>query len=310
MTSARAPGKIILFGEHAVVYGRPAIAAPVDQIQVTVRVTGLPEHQSGVRVRSPLMGIDSELGEFDGDDPLAAALYLILEETQTEDPALQIQIESDIPIASGLGSGAAVTIALARALGEHLNRPLSLEQQSRIGYKVDRLHHGTPSGIDNTVITYGEPIYFVKGQEPQPIKAAAVVPLVIAISSRPSPTSESVALVRERWLEDRPAYEDMFDAIGHVVDSAREDLQSGKLPELGTAMNANHRLLQRLGVSTPELDTLTGAARAAGADGAKLSGGGLGGNVIALVADGKTADVADAFQRAGAVRTIETRLRA
>jgi mevalonate kinase len=90
---------------------------------------------------------------------------------------IQIHIESYIPIASGLGSGAAVTLALARALSEHFHHPLSVQDQSRIAYKIDRLHHGTPSGIDNTVIAHGLPIYFVKGQQPQPIQVGAELPL-------------------------------------------------------------------------------------------------------------------------------------
>lgn len=309
MTTASAPGKIILFGEHAVVYGRPAIAVPVALIRVTVEVTDLPQGHAGVRIRSQMVAVDADLDELDLQHPLAFAVSQIFAAIEVDDAAVRIDIDSTIPMASGLGSGAAVTVALARALGEHFQRPISPERQSRIAFQVDRLHHGTPSGIDNTVIALEQPIYFVKGEDPLAFRVAVEVPLVIADSGHPSPTSESVGLVRERWLEDRPAYEDMFDAIAHVVDAARQHLEQGDIGALGPAMNANHRLLQRLGVSTPELDTLIASARAAGADGAKLSGGGLGGNIIALAADGDTAGLANVLRRAGAVNTIETRLR-
>lgn len=306
MTSGRASGKIILFGEHAVVYGQPAIAVPVAQVAVQVHVTPARDRRSGIWLRSPEVQLDSSLADLPADHPVKAGLQLIFEKLDVEPAALDIEIESTIPIAAGLGSGAAVTIALARALGAHHERPLSRDDQSRIAFEVDRLHHGTPSGIDNTVIALGQPIYFVKGQDPSPFQVGVPVPLVIADSGIPSPTSEAVALVRERWLNNRLASEDIFDAIGHISKSARRQIAAGEIESLGPAMNANHRLLQRLGVSTAELDTLVAAARAAGAHGAKLSGAGLGGNVIALSDPDDVGDISGAFLSAGAVSTIST----
>lgn len=309
MTTASAPGKIILFGEHSVVYGRPAIAIPVDLVRVAATVTDLADGRPRVHVRSRMVGVDAELAELAPDDPLAAAITEILHSLGVNGPRVEIEIDSAIPMAAGLGSGAAVTIALARALSEHFGQPFPAEEASRIAFLVDRIHHGTPSGIDNTVIAYEQPIYFVKDQDPVPFRVAAEVPLVIADSGISSPTAESVALVRSRWLGDRPAVEAMFHSIAQIVDSARVGLESGDVAAVGPVMNANQRILQQLGVSTPQLDALIATARAAGADGAKLSGGGLGGNIIALVASGSRSEVAQALREAGAVNTIETSLR-
>lgn len=309
--TATAPGKIILFGEHAVVYGRPAIAAPVTQVRVRATVQAAPRQAPGtLRIQAAEVGLDAELGELAPDHPIATVVRLLLERLKMERmPAGKLKISSTIPVAAGLGSGAAVSVAVLRALGAYLGQPLEDEVVSELAYEVEKLHHGTPSGIDNTVITYARPVFFVRGQPIQTITVGRAFTVVIGDTGIASPTAVSVGDVRKAWQKDKKIYEDYFEAMGSLVDSARQMIEIGLLEPLGPLMDANHGLLRKIGVSSAELDRLVLAARQAGAWGAKLSGGGRGGNMIALVPPESAPHVATALERAGAVRTIVTQIK-
>lgn len=311
MTLASAPGKIILFGEHAVVYGRPAIAVPVRQVRATAEVTDLPSATPGqIRLEAPDIGFTAWLHEA-RDHPLARIVQLSLIELDvTDPPPLRVRVTSTIPVAAGLGSGAAVSVAVARALGEHLDHPFPPERLSALAYEIEKLHHGTPSGIDNTVVAFERPVYFVRGEVPTPMDIPAPFHIVIADSGIPSPTAVAVDQVRRRWQTDRQATERLFDAIGLTTRKARGAIAAGRVMELGPLLDANQTLLEALGVSTPALQNLLSAARASGAQGAKLSGAGLGGNMIALVDPDHADAVESALAGAGAVRTILTEVQA
>lgn len=217
-------------------------------------------------------------------------------------------LRSELPIAGGLGSGAAVSAALMRAIFQWAGRFPDPELISALVYEVEKLHHGTPSGIDNTVIAYERPIRFVRGQPPVFLSIARPFTLIIADSGIPSPTRETVAAVRAGWERERERYERLFDAIAALVQEAEACLASGRIEELGPLMDANHRLLGELGVSSPILDDLARAARGAGALGAKLTGGGRGGNLIALVRPEQAETVARALRAAGARATYRTEI--
>lgn len=214
MTAGHAPGKIILFGEHAVVYGRPAIAVPLAQVQATAEVTQIEDApRSRVRIEAPDVGVSCWLHECSQDDPLSKIVRLTLAEIGVgEFPALKVVVRSDIPIAGGLGSGAAVSVAIARGLSKHLNTPLALERQSALAFEVEKLHHGTPSGIDNTVVTYNQPVYFVQGRAPEPFRIGRPFSLAIGVSDMPAPTATAVTMVREGWLKDGERFENLFDS--------------------------------------------------------------------------------------------------
>lgn len=307
MSSASAPGKIILFGEHAVVYGRPALAVPVRQVQATAEVEA--SSRSGVWIAAPDIGLASELAQLASDQPLAAAVRGVFSALGIAGfPAIQIRISSSIPVASGLGSGAAVSVALIRALSAHLGQPLSDEQVSALTFEIEKLHHGTPSGIDNTVVTYARPVYFVKGQPPETFKVGAPFTIVIGDTGVAASTKAVVSDVRQLWQTAPRHWEDVFDRVGKIARQARAAIESGDLSALGPLMDANQALLQIMSVSSPELERLLSAARAAGAQGAKLSGGGRGGNMIALAAKEKAPAVAEALLSAGAKRTIITQV--
>ena len=309
VTTATAPGKIILLGEHAVVYTRPAIAAPVWQTVATATVRdGTPG--SGCVIVAHDLGETVRVAEQGDAHPLALVTRLALAELGCEcEPDWCIDLHSTIPIASGLGSGAALSTALVRALFAHAGQPAGPDQVSRIVYQSERIYHGTPSGIDNTVIAHGIPIWFVRGAAPEPFTPAAPFTIAIADSGIRSPTKETVGDVRRGWEANPQPYEATFDAIAACVRQARAAIATGDLPALGALMNENHALLTTLGVSSEPLDRFVAAARGAGALGAKLSGGGRGGNVIALVTEATRAAVDAALLAAGAVRVIVTTIR-
>lgn len=364
MATASAPGKIILFGEHAVVYGRPALAVPVMQVHADARADFVTEKRMGetdalatnlvlglqleadsttnftaasqvetdfpansysktdkflenwadaILVNAPDIGLFSPLSALLADQtphPLAAVIQKTLQHLDiARPPVFTVTIRSTIPIASGLGSGAAVSVAVIRALAGLFERALSDEQVSQITYEIEKLHHGTPSGIDNTVIAYAKPVHFVRGQPIQTFSVGQPFTLVIADTGQAAPTKESVGDVRKLWEPDKSRWEAVFDKVGKIVVAAKKAIGSGEIASLGPLMDANQALLQEMTVSSSELDRLVLAAKTAGADGAKLSGGGRGGNMIALVQPERAESVTSALKAAGAKNTIVTTIK-
>lgn len=305
MTSASAPGKIILFGEHAVVYGRPALAVPVIQVHADVEITD--RDSAGIWIDAPDIDLHAELNTLPSDHPLASVIHnLFFLSRISPFPKLNIKITSTIPVASGMGSGAAVTVALTRALSDHLHYSMDDEQVNAFAYEIEKLYHGIPSGIDNTVVTYAQPVYFIKGQPIETFTVGTPFTIVIGDTGISAPTKESVGDVRKLWEANKTKWEKVFAEIEDISFSARHVIREGWVKMLGSLMDENHALLQELTVSSTELDQLISAARKAGALGAKLSGGGRGGNMIALVEVDQAEAVTQSLIEAGAKRTIIT----
>ncbi|MBN1303853.1 MAG: mevalonate kinase [Anaerolineales bacterium] len=306
MLSSFAPGKIILFGEHAVVYGQPALAVPVTQLSARVDIEDSPDEQTWID--APDIGVTATLEDLRRDThPLAFVIGVIYNSLGARRfLPIRIRITSTIPIASGLGSGTAVSIALIRALATTIGLPVSNEQVNTIAFEAERVYHGAPSGIDNTVITYSQPIYFIKGQPPETFQAREAFTIAIADTGIPAPTRDAVADVRRMWQQKPEQWEAVFTRVGGIARAAREKIESGQVEALGPLMDENHALLQEMTVSSAELDRLVEAARSAGALGAKLSGGGRGGNMIALVPSGAGEQVQAALEAAGAAGILLT----
>jgi mevalonate kinase len=309
MTSASAPGKIILFGEHAVVYGRPALAVPVTQVQATATVSE--NSRGGIWIEAPNVNLSSALSQLAPDHPLVVVINSVFSTLAiARPPACTVYLQSTIPVASGLGSGAAVSVAILRALSAYLGRPLTDAQVNGLAFQAEKLYHGTPSGIDNSVVTYARPVYFVKDQPIKTFRVGASFTMVIGDTGISAPTKESVQAVRILREADPARWEKVFDQVGEIVWDARQAIERGDTSTLGTLMDANQALLQEMTVSCEELDLLTEAAHKAGALGAKLSGGGRGGNLIVLVLKEKAPAMAEVLLAAGANRTIITTVRA
>jgi mevalonate kinase len=318
MITVSAPGKIILFGEHAVVYGHPAIAVPLTAVQVTATVHRAAPGE-GITISAPDVGLHVRVA----DSPDAAvgtpetAYNALIYPVRVALDALNLPIvdaaltvHSTIPVASGLGSGAAVAAALIRAVGELAGHPFDPATLNALVYEVEKRHHGTPSGIDNTVIVYEKPVYF---QRLTPTEARMETfsitqpfTLIVADTGQASPTRLAVADVRALYEKEPDRIGAIFAQIGAIARAARQAIESGTLASLGPLLDQNHALLRDLAVSSESLDRLCQVAREAGAWGAKLSGGGRGGNLIALVAPGRVHTVCDALHAAGAVKAIQT----
>jgi mevalonate kinase len=307
MKSSSAPGKIILFGEHAVVYGRPALAVPVTQVQATATVSE--NSRGGVMIEAPNINLSADLSSLPSDHPLVFVINSVFSTLKISNPpACTVYLQSTIPVASGLGSGAAVSVAIIRALSGFLGKPLLDEKVNLLAFEAEKLYHGTPSGIDNTVVTYAKPVYFILKKPIKTFHVGAPFTIMIGGTGISAPTKDSVGSVRKLWQADKPRWEKVFTRVGEIVWNARQAIERGDVAELGRLMNANHALLQEMTVSCVELDDLVEAARKSGALGAKLSGGGRGGNMIALVEKDNAPAVARALSSAGAKRTILTQV--
>lgn len=309
--SASAPGKVILFGEHAVVYGRPAIAVPVTEVRAKAIILAEPLAAPGsVRIEAPDIGLRAEMRNLPPNHPLVRAISLVFTALGvSRSPAFSVRVTSTIPVASGLGSGAAVSAAVIRSVAAFLGKPLPDDQVCALAYEVEKIHHGNPSGIDNTVVAYLRPVYFVRGHSPEPLVVGQPFTLLIGDTGVRSPTAHAVAGVRERWQADPAGYEAIYDRIGEIAEQARRAIEMGQVEQLGPLMDDNQAWLEKIGVSSPALDRLITAARQAGAAGAKLSGAGLGGNMIALAAPEKVPEVARILLATGAVQVIQTEIK-
>ncbi len=309
ITTATAPGKVILFGEHAVVYGRAAIAVPVTKVKATATVKDAPP-RAGCTISAPDIGARIRLSD-SPTDPLAVAVNLALAETGIEsEPDLQLAVSSSIPIAGGMGSGAAISAALARAVLAHSTRPSrhtpDPDTVNRIVFATEKLHHANPSGIDNTVVVYEQPVWFVRGQPPSVFDIARPFHLVIADTGVASSTGEVVSDVRRAWQQNTDEYEEIFDGIAAIAEAARQAIADGDVDALGPLMQQNQRLLRQLNVSADQLDHLIAIAEEAGASGAKLSGAGRGGNLIAVVESENLEEVTEALLAGGAAGVVVT----
>ena len=253
VASAFAPGKLILMGEHAVVYGHPALAIAVDR-GTTVHL----ERRSGPT------GLDMPWS----DDPrLRDALLAILPPAD-----VGVRIESTLPVGRGMGSSAALAVALARAAARLEGREASDDEINEGAFRVERVFHGNPSGIDHTVSMNGGALTYRRtpdGPRTERIELAPL-PLVVIDSGSSGNTAEQVAGVRSR----RPDVDEHLAAIGALLNDTLPALMSGDLEKIGRSWCENHRLLQAIGVSSPTLDHIVHLAADNGATGAKLAGAG------------------------------------
>lgn len=295
-----AAGKVILFGEHAVVYGRHALALPVPGA-----VGAGVERAGTLEVRVPAWGISRQIAR-DAPGGIDAAIMLILRELGIgEAETFCISVDSRLPPGMGLGSSAAVAVAVTRALAHFMDLPLDDARTNAIAFACEKIAHGTPSGIDNTVSTYAEPMLFrnTGSLDITRVEAPPDVPLVIACSSAPGLTSEMVAGVRERYRQVPARYEALFDEMDDLAVQGAALLAEGAYTDLGRLMNICHGLLNAIGISNPELEHMVAVARRYGAAGAKLTGAGGGGSIVAICPDG-VEKAATALQHAG-YRTLQ-----
>jgi len=290
-------GKIILLGEHAVVYGRRAIAAPIP-LAIQARVE---DARDGIELIIPRWGVEQRL-DFKAKHPqsFARSLARVLEALGLIGRGMRIEVFPNVPRAMGLGGSAALAVAVIRAMDAHFALGLSDRRINDLAFECEKVAHGTPSGIDNTLATWGEFMLFRSGENPQRevIEVAEPLPIVIGMSGVESLTARTVARVREAWKKNPKLYERIFDEIDTLAGNGLDALQAGDYDTLGELMNVCQGLLNAMQVSSWELEELLQVARNNGAVGAKLTGGGGGGSIIALCPD-DSARVARAIRAAG-----------
>jgi mevalonate kinase len=273
-------GKVILLGEHAVVYGRPAIAGALARgIEVAASESTAPP-----RLRIPAWSLDARVG--DGSTvarALEAALTTAFQVDEPADlPALDLTAEPDLPLAAGLGSSAALAVGVVRAALRWAQRPLTDDHVSRAAFSAEQVFHGSPSGVDNELAAKGGIGLFRRGSALTPLAITAPITVAVGLSGQTRNTAERVAQVAALQARFPAVVEALFDAIGAAVDSGAAALAQGDLPRLGELLSLNHGLLTALGLSTPKIEQLRTLALEAGALGAKLTGAGGGGCVVAL----------------------------
>lgn len=292
-------GKAILFNEHFVVYGVPAIVSAIGKYTVA-KVTPFEGSEfkfEDDRSATPSYKTDKLEQQKDSFDRIFKKMRL-----DNSKNGIKIELGGNLYAASGIGASAASCVAVARALSEHFNLNLSDDEINDIAYEGEKGYHGTPSGIDNTASTFGGLIWFEKGEPNimEKISLSTPVRIVMGNTGKVADTIAAVAGVRRRKEKDPEKYKKIFNRADNIAYLAKRALQEENYKEVGKLMNENHKLLQQIEVSSRELDFLVGVAREQGALGAKLTGGGLGGNMIALT-PGKDLqeNVANAIEKEG-----------
>ena len=289
-------GKVILLGEHSVVYGRHAIAVPVP-LSVRVKVEDSGE---GVTLLIPSWGIEYQLDkEPDQRQSFEKPAGAILDQLKLSNKDMTIEVFPDIPRGMGLGGSAAIAVAIIKGLSNHYKLALSDDEVNRMAFESEKIAHGNPSGIDNTMATFGQPIIFRSGKTPlvEPLNINDNLSLVLGFARSEGSTATMVGNVQRGWKRNTSIFEKIFDDIDQLVLKSVAAIQDKDLNTLGEMMNLCQGMLNALQVSTPELERLISIARAAGALGAKLTGGGGGGAIIALTHE--ESSVAEAIESEG-----------
>lgn len=290
------------------VYGEPAIVLAIDK-RAYVKIEN--RHDTNLHLRSANLNL---AGHFEKDtfkidqgnakearikfEPVKHALDKILEK-HGKQIGLDVEINSTIPVGAGLGSSAAVVAAATAAAGALLDMKLSKEDIFRIAYEAEKIVHGTPSGVDPAISTFGGSILFQMDTGFKPLDVKTEIPLVIGDTGVERSTRIQVEKVRGIMEKYPRIIESVMKAAREIVLRAIDAFKENDLETLGALMNMNHALLFGIGVSDESLEWLTNAARKAGALGAKLTGAGGGGCMIALSKDEKLEQVQEAIQRAG-----------
>ena len=291
-------GKVILFGEHFVVYGLPAIVAGINM--ETIATVEYTENKDYVLIdnRNETPNYKKEKINQQKD-----SLKKIFEYMKISPRNLKISLGGDLLATSGIGASAASCVAIARGLSKYFMLGYTDEKINDIAYEGEKGYHGTPSGIDNTAATYSGIIWFKREESRnifEKIKIKKPIDIVICDTGIVSNTKEVVNYVRKRKQDNPNKFNKIFTEYEKLLYDARKSIEKFDIKKIGTLMNENHKLLQDIGVSSKEIELLVSIAIEYGAYGAKLTGTGKGGNIIALTPYKSLQEiVADAIEKEG-----------
>lgn len=313
--------KVILFGEHSVVYGHSAVALPLKNLRMRATVTSndpvdtfntnfkdesKTNYDFSSKITLSCLGFNGLLSEITPRfNSVRAAICATLEfmGSRWRGESLRIATESDFPSERGLGSSAAAAGAVIRAILDYYSISASDDEIFALTQTAERVAHGNPSGLDATATSASQPVRFKSGEFSN-IDINMRAWLVLVDSGVKGVTRATVESLRER-LDAQPEYVgELLNELGALAIEAEDDLKFGRAADMGVRMTRAHKILAKLGVSTPQLDNLVQAACENGALGAKLTGGGGGGCVIALAGDALAAErIAAALRSEGARET-------
>lgn len=292
-------GKIILLGEHSVVYGFPALAAALDR---GVTIDAVPTPAGGpLRIDVPSWNVKLTA---DDDHSLARGLSAIADAAELGRPPLTLIGDAQIPPGAGLGASAAFAVAVARALLAYLKKPGDAAAVTAAANASESVLHGKASGVDVALAVHGGVGVFRKSTG---LRKIQIPPLRVLVGPSGAPRSTAAMVDRVAHATSGRVEDERLRALGSLCDTGTAALLAGNLEALGADMNRAHELLGGLGVSTPLLDALCDVARKLGAYGAKLTGAGGGGSVIAIAPKDKEAEILAAWKTAnvnGFVATI------
>jgi mevalonate kinase len=268
-------GKVILFGDHFVVHGAPAIAAGIANAAI-VEV----ERSDRNRIKTDLKVIEEM--SLDGIGGVLKSMGI--------KEKYDVRLEGDLPTYGGLGSSAAFCVAMVRAFAEEKGLHLTDAEVNKHAYAGEMAFHGNPSGIDNFMATYGGVAEFTRGKTPaenrfEHLSMKKSLELVVSFTGKYSPTAKMVESVRKFREQDEDEFSQLMEEYTTIEVEGRKSLEKGKMDVVGELMNANQELLQELGVSDELNDRINQIALSEGALGAKVTGGGGGGCCILLAAD-------------------------
>ena len=272
-------GKVILYNEHFVIYGVPSIVSAIDKATAATveRWEGQGWTLDDRRLETPGYKAEKLEQQRESIDRILKAAGI----DPTKNP-IKITFDGDLVAASGIGASAASCVALARAISDEFGLGLSDDRINELAYEGERAYHGIPSGVDNTAATYGGLLWFVRGKPIERISIKRPVEVVMGNTGIVANTEAAVAGVRERKERYPEKYDEIFKEAEELAHKAKKALVDYDLRAVGRLMDENHKQLQAIEVSCKELDFLVELARANGAYGAKMTGGGLGGNIVAL----------------------------
>lgn len=298
--TASAPGKAILFGEHAVVYGKPAIAMALSK-RAYVKVSGRADEKICVNIRDlGIKGIiDLKNDIILSDSPKKGILKYVLSSLKKvhEKSGLNICIDVNVPIGGGLGSSAAVTVALIAAVSKYNNKDLKKKEIAKLAHEVELEVQGSASTLDTTISTFGGLIYLEKdAKEIVSLKINHDIPVVISFTDSRGDTGKLIEAVKIKKGKYPEIINPLIDLFESVTLEAKEAILNNDKKRIGELMNINHGLLDALGVNILELSNMVYTARNAGAWGSKITGAGGGGSIISFCPEG-TKEVINALKK-------------
>lgn len=287
-------GKLIMFGEHFVVYGAPALALPLTALSTRVVV------ERDAALQRPRLA----LAEGEPDPTAERLLVAAAARLGVSERPWRVAVRSSIPIGYGLGSSAAFSTALLGALASAARISLDTAELNDHAFALEQLVHGAPSGVDNTVISHRCPVWLIKGEHLERLEASGELQLVAASCGAPGSTREAILQVRGFKDQHPERFTELCRQAREIAERGRQAFLAKEAEELGRLMNENHQLLREVGVSTLDLDRLVVRAREAGALGAKLTGSGGGGFMVAVTTKEEAPQLKSSLQEAGAAAVL------